>query len=359
MMIPLAITFVLTYRCNLNCSYCYQVRNEGSMDFMTAKSTIDYFCDQDDRHVVINFYGGEPFLEFDLMKRIVRYATERYKTKNIRPDFTVTTNGTLLDEKKVMFCIHHGVKIYLSIDGTKQAHELGRGQGSFSEMKRILALFRDFHDFPLNVCSLITPDNVRFLFQSVKYLVSLGTAELRLNFDYDREWEKESLESLTQQYRKAYRYLVQYKAQGSEISFKEFRPPDLLQPVFQCGAGRNRFSVTPSGDLYGCSVLIPWSKRSVEKRTTNNFSNFCLGHISTLSKETLKIRLNILFSDDRLSGQYFRYTNREKCVNCDYIMQCGICPVHSLINSEDVFLVPIWVCEIQKILFKIGRELAS
>jgi len=152
----IGITLIVTYACNQHCSYCYQIKNTLKMEFETARKTIDYFYDNDNGEIVINFYGGEPFLEFDLMKQVRDYSIRQYKKKNGKSRFTVTTNGILLNRKNLLYCYHNGIELYLSIDGIKQAHEIGRGAGSFTKIKEVLSLYQSLPLIPLKIISVIT-----------------------------------------------------------------------------------------------------------------------------------------------------------------------------------------------------------
>jgi uncharacterized protein len=325
------------------------------MDFSTATKTIDYFCNNGNSESVINFYGGEPLLEFKLMKRIIEYGSKRFKENGNQFDFSVTTNGTLLDEQRLLYCYENDVDIYLSIDGDKKAHESGRGKASFTTIEKVLSLYKDFPEIPIKIKMVITPDNVKYLHRSVTYLVSLGICNLDLNFCFDQKWPRNDIETLRDQYSNAYKFLVKHKAEGGKIRFKEMKKPDPLEPLFKCDAGQDRFAVTPDGFIYGCSMHIPWSKKAFELGTSRQLSELCLGHVDRLKGKKFQNTLDKLNTDKRLCGQFFYNTSGTKCLECEYIAQCNICPVYTMIFNEDHFLVPDWICEIKKIEYQAGR----
>jgi radical SAM protein with 4Fe4S-binding SPASM domain len=325
------------------------------MRFETAKQTIDLISRSGINEMDITFYGGEPFLEFDLMRHIVNYASQNAKTKGIKLHFFVTTNGTLLDESRLLFCNQNDIDIYLSIDGTKKAHEIGRGRNSFKYMEKVLSLYKSHPEIPLKVQLVITPANVKYLYQSVLYLVGQDIDSINLNFDYENPWQDSDIELLHEQYHKAYEYLVQWNARGGDIDFETYQKPNSLAPFFQCAAGRNRIAVSPQGFIYGCSMLLPCSRKAAQQGTMDQFNELCMGHIDELTPDLLdNYRLRIA-RDDRLSDQQRRYTSAMRCIDCSYITNCHICPAFALAINKDHLQVPSWICEINKIVMTIQR----
>lgn len=137
------LTLQVTQQCNLRCEYCaYSGIYEGNrvhsgrrMSFETAKKAIDFFLEHsmDSPLIVVGFYGGEPLLEFSLIKKCVSYVEERCEGKKIL--FNLTTNGTLLEGERAEFLVKHEFSIAISLDGSKKEHDACRkfpdGSGSF------------------------------------------------------------------------------------------------------------------------------------------------------------------------------------------------------------------------------------
>lgn len=144
------LTLQVTQGCNLKCEYCIFSGNyfnrehtNKSMPFETAKKAIDYFIShaRDSSHFGISFYGGEPLLEFDLIKKCVAYADSRSEGRKVSYNFT--TNGTLLTEDKIEFLEKHDFAILVSLDGPQEVHDrhrvfAGTGNGSFQRMSENL-----------------------------------------------------------------------------------------------------------------------------------------------------------------------------------------------------------------------------
>lgn len=154
-----SIILQVTQQCNLRCSYCAysgayhnRTHNSARMNFETAKRAIDFFLARahESGRVHVGFYGGEPLLEFDLIKRCVAYVKEAVEGREIT--FGITTNATLLNDEKIQFLAENDVQLTISIDGSKQEHDACRvfpdGSGSFDivmrSIRRVKELYPDY-----------------------------------------------------------------------------------------------------------------------------------------------------------------------------------------------------------------------
>lgn len=186
-------TICLTHDCNLNCVYCYQTHDSNMrMTFATAKTCIDWIFSNvpDDMcSIEIGFIGGEPLLEFDLIKRIVEYTNSRVQTENYI--FYATTNGTLLtSEMKEWFVSHkHCCVLGLSLDGTPETHNINRCN-SFKDID--ISFFID--TWPdQGVKMTLTEHSLKHLAEDIKYIHSLGFKEINgVNlFEGSFDWGQE------------------------------------------------------------------------------------------------------------------------------------------------------------------------
>ena len=170
------IVLQLTQNCNLRCSYCaYSNENNNSqrnhsvkkMDLQTAKSAIDFMIEHscDSKDIAIGLYGGEPLLEFELIKDIIEYTESQIIGKRVK--FTITTNGTLLDNVIFQFLIEHNVSIVLSIDGPKDIHDINRkfvsGKGTFDTIyKNIQEIYQTYGECvceQISINMVVDPQN--------------------------------------------------------------------------------------------------------------------------------------------------------------------------------------------------------
>ena len=183
----------LTYDCNLNCSYCYQFHTSKTMTFSTAQKGVDLLLSCNVDKVNLDLYGGEPFLCFDLMKDIITYAAYRAHRFRKKISFRTTTNGILLRDAQLEFLSQYGVDITISIDGTQHAHEVCRGSASFKSAMNALSKLHRYPLIPITVNSVISPRNVPYFAESMKYLIDQGIRNIHISFDYESKWEKSHL----------------------------------------------------------------------------------------------------------------------------------------------------------------------
>jgi uncharacterized protein len=128
------LTLNVTRKCNLKCDYCFEnseYRKLGNMSFDIAKKAIDTFFTDNSSDWVIIFTGGEPLLNFNLLKEVIKYIDN----KGFKVEYRIKTNTTLLDDEKMFFLIKNNFKIHVSLDGNKKAHDTHRkfanGKGTF------------------------------------------------------------------------------------------------------------------------------------------------------------------------------------------------------------------------------------
>ena len=326
------------------------------MEFSVAKKAVDYYIGNCCGYPEIHLYGGEPFLEYNLMQRVIEHSQEQCKKRNRSPSFRVTTNGTLLDREMIEYCRDSNVHLRLSIDGNRQAHEIGRGEGTFKKVQDVFHIIKEYPELTLSTVSVVTPKNVEYLSESVRFLVEQGVDRLRMTFQLDERWIPDDLCVLREEYEKAYTYLILTKRKGGKTEFDEYGSPAPLRPVFQCDGGDGVIIVTPEGELYSCLEFIPWSRKAVKMNTIDHFADLSLGHIDDLGSKKVERKREAIRTDKRLSGQYFRHTSDTQCRDCDYIEICGVCPVAGMIYSDDPYFVPDWICSIKKIVMDVASK---
>lgn len=154
------VTLQVTQQCNFRCSYCpyttaefdvQRKHNSNTMSYETAKAAVDFFAEHsaNQNDVCVGFYGGEPLLEYDLIKAMVEYSEKIFKGKNLT--FTVTTNGSLFTPENVKFFNEHNFNVMISLDGPPEVHDRSRkfaatGMGTFSVIAKNIQMIKE--DFP-------------------------------------------------------------------------------------------------------------------------------------------------------------------------------------------------------------------
>lgn len=161
------LTLEITENCNMKCVYCinsglfryHRAYSSKSMDFLTAKKSVDYFIPRANdltHNPIIGFYGGEPLLEINLIRRIISYINRYYSNKKIT--YLITTNGTLITKDMIKYLIDNNIRLSISLDGPKYIHDRNRiftnGKGTFLTIKRNLLKIKsiDHKYFDRNLC---------------------------------------------------------------------------------------------------------------------------------------------------------------------------------------------------------------
>ena len=201
------ITLQLTQDCNFRCKYCVYSENrnarqrrhsEKRMDWETAKKALDFFWDHsvDTAEVNIGFYGGEPLLEFPLIKQVVEYSKRRFSGKNL--SFNITTNATLLTDEMIYYFRNHKVSVLISLDGPKEINDKNRvfsdGSGTFDavleRISRIKEIAPEFADM-VTINMTLDPENDYDCINSIQLeneeLQTLNMQSFLVDFDYDDE----------------------------------------------------------------------------------------------------------------------------------------------------------------------------
>ncbi len=346
-----SITLILTEDCNQSCSYCYQVRSKKHMSRETAYRAIDFMKTHLGGEPAVKFYGGEPLLEYLLIKDIIRYCRHTFSDENINPKFSLTTNGSLLTSDHINELASEKVKIYLSIDGLKQAHQFARE--GFDHLMGVFNLIQTHPDMELHTLSVITPQNVRYLAESFHFLLSFEPATITFNIQYDQEWSGKDIELLALQYETISTILLLNAETGTRISMEGLSGKSDLQikALNECSAGEDNLVVGPDGSLHGCVMLTPNCREAIKNNTVYHFKDLNIGNILTSTEKDIIDNMQQLTNNKKLSGQFFRYSDSGPCARCKHIMNCSICPAVSMIHSQDPLYIPEWICQIKEAVY--------
>lgn len=277
---------------------------------------------------MILFFGGEPLLRYDLLKRIVLYAEQEASAVDKYLVFDMTTNGTLMTEEKAAFLRDHKVKYLVSIDGVGDDHNRHRhyadGTGSFAAIKSRLPLMKRYQPW-MGAKMSVTPEVCPRLADNIADLFRLGINQFIIGYAHGIKW---SLEQLVQ-YEKALKDVcdlyLSMKAQNKPFRmtlFEEGEPgkEEAKKDLFGCGAGRGRFCVDSRGDIYGCSKLA----------TITGMGNGVLPFGNTQQGQVrIENRFKFLVPD---------IGPRKKCSQCEFRYTCsGGCPAINYAATGSVY----------------------
>ncbi len=267
-----ALCLHICHDCNLRCRYCFA--DEGAyhsrrefMSLETAKKAIDFLIENSGNRRILetDFFGGEPLLNFDVVKETVYYAKEQAAKRGKKFLFTLTTNGLLLKDDIADFLNREMENVVLSLDGRKEVHDAVRktanGKGSFDlvieNLKNFVKIRGDKHYYVRGTFTAKNPDfskDVLFLADNGFDSISMEPVVTDIP---DLAITKEMLPRIGQEYDALCDAYLEYMAKGKGFNFFHFNVdleggPCLAKRVSACGAGNEYFSVVPNGDIYPC-----------------------------------------------------------------------------------------------------------
>lgn len=272
-----ALCLHVAHTCNLTCSYCFasQGKYHGDravMSFETGKRALDFLIENSGtrRNLEVDFFGGEPLMNFDVVKQLTAYARSIEKEHNKNFRFTLTTNGMLIDDDVIDFCNREMSNVVLSLDGRKEIHDRYRvdyaGNGSW---ERIVPKFQKLvearGDKGYYMRGTFTHANPDFL-ADIEKMLELGFTELSMEpvvcAPGDPEGLTESdLEIVKDQYEKLAELMLERDKEGKPFTFYHYMidlkgGPCIYKRISGCGSGTEYMAVTPWGDLYPCHQFV-------------------------------------------------------------------------------------------------------
>ncbi len=272
-----ALCLHVAHTCNLNCAYCFASQGKysgdrGVMSLETGKRALDFLIENSGtRHnLEVDFFGGEPLMNFDVVKGLVAYAREREKEtgKNFR--FTLTTNGVLIDDDVIEFANKEMSNVVLSLDGRKEIHDKYRvdysGKGSWETIVpkfQKLVNARGGKDYYMR--GTFTHENPDFL-NDIKTMLDLGFSELSMEPVVCAPNDKSALtesdvEIVLKQYEELAELMLFREKSGKPFTFYHYMidltgGPCIYKKISGCGSGTEYMAVTPWGDLYPCHQFV-------------------------------------------------------------------------------------------------------
>lgn len=255
------VALILTHRCNFACGYCYAGEHHKTDidDGVLARAVELLFADNAET-VQLSFFGGEPFLAFDAMKRAVLAAEREAAARGRRLVLACTTNGSLLDEERVRFVREHGMRVTVSLDGVEEAHDLNRpragGGGSFAQARAGLRRLLDA-GVPCDAMMVITPETAEHTYLSVSFLWGEGVRTVRANVALDQPWTSEERAELREQLVSIGWELLARRMRGEDGAFEPFEHALRRSRAGASAAPpRARVVVGTSGNLYPCAPMV-------------------------------------------------------------------------------------------------------
>ena len=268
----------IAHDCNLRCEYCFAAQGDFGgarmlMPFEVAKSAINFLIEKSaKRHnLEVDFFGGEPLMNFDVVKQTVQYARslEKAHGKNFR--FTITTNGILLDDDKIDFINREMSNCILSLDGRKSVNDRLRvradGSGSYDSIvpkfqKLVEGRSRDRDYY---VRGTFTKYNLDFT-KDIQHMLDLGFREISMepvvsDERLDYSVKEEDLPKIFEEYETLSNLIIQRRKEGRGFDFYHFmidlnQGPCAIRRLRGCSCGNEYVAITPTGDIYPCHQFV-------------------------------------------------------------------------------------------------------
>ena len=340
------ITFQITDDCNLCCSYCYQ-HNKGhhKMPFEIAKKLIDkiltndksinnYVKSENAIGIALEFIGGEPFLEVDLIDKIIDYFIEKciilHHPWIDRFRVSICSNGVLYFTPKVQeFIKKHQTHLSftISIDGNKTLHDACRvfpdGTGSYDLAIKAAKHYRKYYDAILSSKMTLSPDNINFVFPALVNLWENEYNFIYCNCIYEKGWTIEHAKTLYCELKKVADYLLNNhleRIKGTSILNLDLSQQKNISDKNFCGGDGNMLAVDYKGDLYPCL-------RYMESSIGQNQSPYIIGNVNDGIGYNQQTK-------DMIAGLDVTYQSQspQECLDCPVSSECGWC---SALNYQE------------------------
>lgn len=342
-----AMCLHVAHDCNLRCKYCFASQGDFNgerllMSLEVGKKALDFIATHSGnrRNLEVDFFGGEPLMNFEVVKELVKYGRQIEKTYNKHFRFTITTNGVLLDDEKMKFINENMDNVVLSLDGRKEVNDRMRetvsGGGSYDvivpKFIQMASLRKDKDYF---IRGTFTRNNLDFTEDALEFY-NLGFKKISIepvvaDPKEDYAIKEEDLEIILKEYERFSREYIQIKKKDKNFTFFHFmidlnQGPCIIKRAVGCGAGSEYMAVTPEGDLYPCHQFVG----NEDFKLGNVFD----GILNNAIRDTFK-KANVL--------------NKEECSNCWARFYCsGGCHANAYNTNKDI-LKPYKIgCEMEK-----------
>ncbi|MCP4215188.1 MAG: radical SAM protein, partial [bacterium] len=287
-------SFIVTRDCNFSCTYCPQEKDSSVMERLTIRRAVDFFFPFFDKECEIYFYGGEPLLVFPQVAAAVELVNEKNASAPAdgkrRINYSLTTNGSLLDGAVLEFFSAHNFSLVLSFDGF--AHDISRQAGDFERMKARVAEILSYPQIRLEIHSVFTPETIGYFADSLQLLMELGRTSphraapsthdggssppggasyphggdsfsdggptISFAFNTHLPWNESAIGTLEKELQKTGDFLVDFYQRHGHNPLADFRESD--GGMFRCEAGKDRLVIDPDENLWGCFMFHDYFK---------------------------------------------------------------------------------------------------
>ena len=345
-----ALCLNVAHDCNLKCKYCFAKQGDfgGNAELMPleiGKKAMDFLVANSGnrRNLDVDFFGGEPLMNWEVVKELVKYGREIEKPAGKNMRFTITTNGVLLDDEKIDFINEHMHNVVLSLDGRKEVNDDMRltinDKGSYDMIvpkfqKLVAQRPKDKYYY---VRGTFTRNNLDFS-KDINHFADLGFELTSIEPVVDDEsnpfaLREEDLPKIFEEYENYAAELAERQLKGEKLKFFHFmvdlnQGPCVIKRITGCGAGNEYVSIVPNGDIYPCHQFV-------------GKEEFIMGN---LNDEKIEIP-----QDMRDMFRNAHVYNKESCKTCWNKFYCsGGCHANAINFNGDIRKPYDLGCEMQR-----------
>lgn len=342
-----ALCLHIAHDCNLACRYCFAEEGEyhgrrALMSYEVGKKALDFLIANSGkrRNLEVDFFGGEPLMNFQVVKDLVKYGREQEKIHDKHFRFTLTTNGILLDDDIIAFANEEMDNVVLSIDGRKEINDHMRpsrnGKGSYDIiLPKFIKLAESRNQTRYYVRGTFTRNNLDFA-KDVIHLAELGFKQISMEPvvslpDEPYAITEEDIPVICEEYDELAKYMIQSKKEGKSFNFFHFMldlsgGPCVAKRLSGCGSGTEYLAITPWGDIYPCHQFV-------------GEEEYLLGNVDDGIKR----------DDLRVEFKQCNVYSKDKCKNCFARYYCsGGCAANSYKFHQNINDAYDIGCELQR-----------
>lgn len=356
------VDLFITHRCNFACDYCFvEDRNSRDSTWDVLNATVRFVLRESAPGSNVSFvlFGGEPLIRFDLIRDFIPFARREFIRRGRSVNFSITTNGSLINPQVMAFFRSYGINLLLSIDGGRASQDAHRkfpnGGGTFDTVSKLLPMMKYFQPY-LGARVTPTPETVGNLHSDFRELLGLGINHFIIGCATGIEWKEFEYEIFFREMRKVIADYIMLRKKGVHLKvslldhFLEGSKYDVTN-FWGCSAGRSRISVDAEGNVQACAKIQGSYGLKGFLPMGNVFEGF--------TEEGLKNR-----------AEYFAFPieKRQKCLECELKKVCaGGCPATNYCSTGSVHECPEEHCQFERQVIKLqdyfhnmgGAELAA
>lgn len=341
---------VTTRDCNLNCNYCFEGKKNNMLmpdtsikqiiSFIESTKNRDFIYDKDE--IRVDFNGGEALLNKSFLKKFIE------QSENLKYTYSITTNGTLIDQEIIDLINKYNINIQISLDGQKETHNHNRkfsnGEGSFDiVLSKLKQLQEKCQNTNISIACVVTPETVHCFSDNVAFLVENGFYDISTAPCSDYKWSMEDYEEYKKQIHSIGELYIKSIEENNYFSFNPFRRKieNTLRGLKKgkCDAIKGQLAILPDGNILPCGVFIG----------CENEENFYIGNI----KDDFDIgKVNSFFKK-------YSVIDYSVCEKCSIFGRCknDCLALNNRVNKE-MLKCDIVTCNINQIvIFEVDRIL--